>query len=86
MKPVRFSQHARLEIARRGVPLKVVEEVFSGPEQVVSEQGGLMARQSRVGLEGKQYLVRVVVAERPDATVVVTGYRTSKIGKYWRSE
>jgi ribosomal protein S17 len=45
-----------------------------------------VARQSRVELEGKQYLVRVVVAEQPDATVVVTVYRTSRIGKYWRSE
>jgi len=30
--------------------------------------------------------VRVIVAERPDAIVVVTAYRTSRIGKYWRSE
>ncbi len=60
--------------------------MLDSPEQVVPEYGGLTARQSRVELEGKQYLVRVVVADRPDATVVVTVYRTSRIGKYWRSE
>jgi hypothetical protein len=86
VKPVRFSQHARVEIARRGVPFDIAEGVLRNPQQVVPTQGGLMALQSRVELEGKQYLVRVVVAERPDVTVVVTVYRTSKIGKYWRSE
>jgi hypothetical protein len=86
MKPVKFSDHARLEIDRRDIPAKVVEQVLSNPEQVVPEHGGLTARQSRVELAGKQYLVRVIVAERPDAAVVVTAYRTSKIGKYWRSE
>ena len=86
MKPVRFSDHARLEIVRRGIPVAVVEQVLSSPEQSVPEHGGLVARQSRVELDGRQYLVRVVVAEQPDATVVVTVYRTSRIGKYWRSE
>ena len=86
MKPVRFSDHARLEIVRRDIPFEVVEQVLSSPEQSVPEHGGLVARQSRVELVGKQYLVRVIVAERPDATVVVTAYRTSRIGKYWRSK
>jgi hypothetical protein len=86
MKPVRFSNHAREEIVRRDIPIEVVEQVLSSPEQVVPEHGGLMARQSRVELEGKQYLMRVVVAEQPDVTIVVTAYRTSKIGRYWRSE
>jgi hypothetical protein len=86
MKPVRFSDHARLEVVRRDIPYDVVEQVLSSPEQVVPEHGGLMARQSRVELEGKRYLVRAVVAEQPDAVVVVTVYRTSRIGKYWRTE
>jgi len=86
MKPVKFSDHARMEIDGRDIPAKVVEQVLSNPEQVVPEHGGLTARQSRVELDGKQYLVRVIVGEQPDAAVVVTAYRTSKIGKYWRSE
>jgi hypothetical protein len=85
MKPVRFSDHARLEIVRRDIPFEIVERVLSSPEQSVPEYGGLVARQSRVELEGKQYLVRVIVAERPDASVVVTAYRTNRIDKYWRS-
>ena len=86
MKPVRFSDHARLEIVRRDIPFEVVEQVLSSPEQSVPERGGLVARLSRVELEGRQYLVRVIVAEQPDASVVVTAYRTSRVGKYWRSK
>jgi hypothetical protein len=86
MKPVKFSNHARAEIARRGIPVDVVEQVLSNPEQVVPEHGGLMARQSRVEFGGKPYLVRVIVGEQPDATIVVTAYRTGRIGKYWRSK
>ncbi len=85
MKPVRFSDHVRLEIVRRDIPFEIVERVLNNPEQSVSEHGGLVAQQSRIELEGKQYLVRVIVAERPDATVVVTAYRTSRINRYWRS-
>ena len=86
MKPVRLSDHARLEIIRRDNPFEVVEQVLSSPEQSVPEHGGLVARQSRVELEGRQYLVRVIVAEQSDASVVVTAYRTSRVGKYWRSK
>jgi len=86
MKPTRFSDHARLEIVRRDIPFEVVEHVLNSPEQFVPEHGGLVARQSRIEMEGKPYLVRVIVAEQPDATVVVTAYRTSRIGKYWRSK
>ena len=69
-----------------GISFEVVEQVLNSPEQSVPEHGGLVARQSRVELEGKQYLVRMIVAERPDETVVVTAYRTSRIDKYWRSK
>ena len=86
MKPVRFSNHARAEAIRRDIPAEVIEQVLRSPEQTVPEHGGLAARQSRVEFEGKRYLVRVVVAEQPEAFVVVTVYRTSRIGKYWRSE
>lgn len=73
-KPVRFSNHAREEMARREIPLEVVKEVLDNPEQVLPEHGGLLARRGVVTMRGKRYRVRVVVAERPDATVVITVY------------
>jgi hypothetical protein len=73
-KPVRFSDHAREEMARRDVPLEVVQEVLKNPDQILPEHGGLVARQGRVTMFGRKFLVRVVVAERPTETVVVTVY------------
>ena len=32
----------------------------------------------------KMMLVRAIVDDRVDPAVVVTAYRTNKIGKYWR--
>jgi len=61
-------------MARRGIPLEVVQKVLENPDQILPEHGGLMARQGRVTMEGMRYLVRVVVDERRYETVVVTVY------------
>jgi hypothetical protein len=39
-----------------------------------------------MGATGQEYLVRVFVDIDRDPAEVVTVYRTSKIGKYWRTE
>jgi len=74
MKPVRFSNHAREEMARRDIPLEVARKVLDDPDQILPEHDGLVARQGYVTMDGRRYRVRVVVAERLDATVVVTAY------------
>ena len=40
--------------------------------------------QSRVTMGGRKYLIRVFVDWDRKPAEVVTVYRTSKIGKYWR--
>jgi hypothetical protein len=62
----RFSHHARREMERRSIPLALVEEVLDRPEQVVPERAGRKAYQSRHGIGGKMFLVRVIV---DDATL-----------------
>jgi hypothetical protein len=37
-------------------------------------------------IDGRRYLVRVIVDVEQDPPVVVTAYRTSKIEKYWKAE
>jgi hypothetical protein len=72
-------------MARRGIPADLVHSVLAEPDQVVPEFGSTVARQSRVVFpEGREYLLRVIVNETVDPAVVVTVYRTSRIGKYWR--
>ena len=61
-------------------------DVLRNPEQTVELPNRRRVLQSRLTLEGKTYLVRVIVAARDEGQLVVTVYRTSKLAKYWRKE
>ena len=80
-----LSIHVRQEMDRRGIPLAVVESVVDGPAQIIPEHGGVVCYQSKVDINHKTYLVRVMVNERAAPPKVVTVYRTSKISKYWKT-
>ncbi len=79
-----FSKHLHKELDRRKIPRNLLEQVLQGPEQKVPELDNITCFQSRVEIEGKPCLLRVMVNETVDLPVVVTVYRTSKISKYWR--
>ena len=79
----RLSDHALRELERRGIPLDLLDRVLSAPEQKVPEVEGVVCYQSKVVMDGKDYLLRAMVNEATDPPVVVTVYRTSKIDKYW---
>lgn len=79
-----LSDHAKAEMAHRGISPGVVEKVLESPEQVVPEQRGIEVFQSRHDFGDKIFLVRVVVDRNVAPAMVVTVYRTSKISKYWR--
>ncbi len=79
-----LSNHVQQEMKRRAIPLAVVQSVLAAPQQKVSEHGKVMCYQSRVDINQKAYLVRVMVNESATPPKVVTVYRTSKISKYWK--
>jgi hypothetical protein len=81
----RYSRHALEEMRRRGISEALVERVLNSPDQQVSqERDGIVARQAIVEFpDGRSFLLRLFVNPAEPATVV-TVYRTSKIGKYWR--
>ena len=81
-----LSPHARDEIARRAIPLNLLESVLQNPQQVVSERIGRKAYQSQLDFgTGKIFLLRAIVEDAVDPANVVTVYRTGKIAKYWRT-
>ena len=82
----RLSRHVRDELERRSIPLDLLQSVLQNPEQIVAAHGGTRAYQSRVEIDGRMYLLRIIVAEDVEPGVVVTAYRTTKISKYWRAE
>jgi len=80
-----FTSHALGEIERRNLSISVIEKVLMDPEQIIEEYGGRKVYQSKVGFEGKKiYLVRVIVEGEKETLRVITAYRSSKVGKYWR--
>jgi Domain of unknown function (DUF4258) len=79
----RLSTHAEEEVKRRKIPLALLEATLERPGQVVSERGHLKAYQSKCDIDGKMFLLRVVVDDSADPAVVVTAYRTTRIEKYW---
>lgn len=80
-----LSRRVLQEIERRGIPLSLIESVLEKPDQIVTERGAAKAYQSKREIDGKMFLLRVVVDDSADPAVVVTAYRTSKIAKYWGS-
>lgn len=80
----RITDHARKELSRRQIPESALQEVLDNPEQIVPEDSGRKAYQSRLDFGGKMYLVRAIMEDDIKPAAVVTVYRTSKIAKYWR--
>ena len=80
-----LSSHTRAEMTRRAIPLDLLNSVLQQPQQVIPERAGRKAYQSQVDLGGGRiFLLRAIVDDSVDPAIVVTVYRTSKIGKYWR--
>ncbi|TVR20809.1 MAG: DUF4258 domain-containing protein [Anaerolineaceae bacterium] len=81
----RLTDHAREEAERRSIPLDVLDSVMNTPDQIVVAHSGRKVYQSRMEIDSKLYLIRVIV-EEADPLVVITVYRTSNIKKYWSDE
>jgi hypothetical protein len=78
-----FSDHARFEMQRRNISEDEIASVVLYPEQREEQRPGRCVYQSRVPADGA-YLLRVFVDVDRDLPEIVSAYRTSKIGKYWR--
>lgn len=81
MEQFRFIDHALKELKRRNIPLQLVIEALEQPDQIVPNVEGREAYHKLVEMNGKTYLLRIIVESRD---TVVTIYRTSKVEKYWR--
>ena len=52
-----LSDHVGEEIARRRIPLTVVESVLRNPQQKVPEHGDVVCYQSKIDINQKEYLL-----------------------------
>lgn len=80
-----FSPHAVAEMARRRISEADVRAVLSDPDRRAAVRPGRIVLTSLEdpGAGGREYVVRVVVDIDRSPPVIVTAYRSSKIGKYW---
>ena len=81
-----LTDHAKAEMVRRQISETEVSQVLSAPEQSELVRTGRRIFQSLItqGEPPGIYLLRVFVDVDHKPPMVVTVYRTSKLGKYWR--
>ena len=81
-----LTSHARWELSRRGLSEDTIRAILAAPEQGFELRPGRVVLQSKISLgqPEKTFLIRVFVDIDQTPAEVVTAYRTSKIGKYWR--
>ncbi|MCX7607935.1 MAG: DUF4258 domain-containing protein [Anaerolineales bacterium] len=77
-----LTSHALLEMERRRIRRETVERVLKNPGQIEIVRTGRAVYQALE--EDGQHLIRVFVDIDQMPPAIVTVYRTSKIGKYWR--
>ncbi len=80
-----ITDHADFEISRPGLKRETIDRVLKNPEQRFDVRLSRVVLQSRIQESGKEFLIRVFVDADRRPAEVVTAYRTTKIGKYWRA-
>jgi len=82
-----FSKHAEEQLVRRSLERNVVNAVVLKPEQVVEDENDedIAIYQSIVKEDDTLFLYRIFVNVKVQPNVIVTLYKTTKIGKYYES-
>ena len=83
-----FSNHAILEINRRQIKIEDVERFVDNPPQQIPSKKNRTIIQGKYHDEhfNKEMLLRIIGEELESSFYVITAYRTSKIGKYWKGD
>jgi Domain of unknown function (DUF4258) len=76
------SNHAKEQMEMRQIPLEIVMNILTNPQQVLTEENRKIY-QSIINFEDGDYLVRVFVNVEKEPFNIITVYRTSKIKKYY---
>lgn len=81
-----LTDHARRQMARRGLSEVDVRTVLSASDDIVAVRPGRIVAQKRLplGTPPRDYLVRVFIDIDRKPPEIVTAYRTSRFAKYRR--
>ena len=87
MPKYKLTEHAKEEIIRRQIPINMLEETISNPQTIVPAVNNRKCYQAVYTSENqKKYLIRIITEEKEGELLVITVYKTSKIGKYIKEE
>ena len=83
-----FSEHALFEIEFRKVIKEDIERLIEHPMQKIPAKRNRIIMQTKYNdhIENKEMLLRVIGEESENEFHVVTVYKTSNIGKYWKED
>jgi hypothetical protein len=86
MKPIRWSPHAALRIAKREIDRTEAEVAVKQPDSIAAAGPDRQFYQRRYFDKtlDEEMLMRVLIEETDSELIAVTLYRTSKFGKYER--
>jgi hypothetical protein len=84
MKPIRWSEHALKNLVDREIDGTVADAVLADAEHEVPDPPGrrILMRRYHDRILDQEMLLRIVVEDAPDETVVVTVYKTSQVHRY----
>jgi hypothetical protein len=86
VKPVRWSPHALKNLVDREIEREQADRTLAAPELIVPGQTGckvFMRRYFDTNLQ-QDMLLRIILEETTEESVVVTIYRTSQIDRYMK--
>ena len=79
---IKFSKHALEQMSRRCISEELVRSIISQPDSI-DNQNETTSVYSRLVIEkSKAYIYRVSLNRLKKPAWIITGYKTSKIGKY----
>ncbi len=74
---------ARRKLAQRGISESMVSETIHQPDQVVEGHKDRVVAQRKYFFDDCSYLLRIIYEENDNNIIVVTGYLTSQVSRYW---
>ncbi|MDQ6631285.1 MAG: DUF4258 domain-containing protein [Verrucomicrobiota bacterium] len=88
MKPIRWTPHAQIKVAKREIDKVEVELTIRQPDSIISAQPPRQFYQRRYldKALNAEMLLRVVVEETDSKLTIVTVYKSSKFEKYERGK
>jgi len=79
--PIIYTKHALIRMKSRNISHFEIEETINEFNQNSKDDFGNIIAQKIIG----KYLIRVIYRIENQNTVIITAYRTSKVGKYLKS-